>query len=162
ELFRHRQQEELQADIRALLDQFTSSLSENLDYGAGLDIFCAGANRLFGADRTSVWIHDRRARQLVLRASSAPEQSAESLTVAVDDPTAIAAVAMRHARAEMAAGGPDRHTATVTIPLRGTRRALGTIVLEGVRLDAGAELDTLDRADALGRQLAVAIENTQL
>ena len=38
----------------------------------GLDIFCHGANRLFGADRTSVWIHDRRSRQLVLQASSDP------------------------------------------------------------------------------------------
>ncbi|HMD36352.1 MAG TPA: ATP-binding protein [Vicinamibacterales bacterium] len=162
ELFRHRQQEELHGDLRALLDQFTSSLSENLNITAGLDIFCGGANRLFGADRTSVWIHDRRARRLVLRASSAPEHSPENATVAADDSTAIAAVAMRHARPEIAAGGPEGHTATVTVPLRGTRRALGTIVFEGVRLDPGGELDALDRADALGRQLASAIENTQL
>ena len=65
ELFRLRQNEELQRDLRELLDEFATSLSATLNLAAGLDIFCHGANRLFGADRTSVWIHDRRARQLV-------------------------------------------------------------------------------------------------
>jgi PAS domain S-box-containing protein len=53
-------------------------------------------------------------------------------------------------------------TAMVTVPLRGTRRALGTIVFEGVRVETGGELDLLDRADELGRQLSSAIENMQL
>jgi signal transduction histidine kinase len=51
---------------------------------------------------------------------------------------------------------------TVTVPLRGTRRALGTIVFDGVRVETGGELDLLDRADELGRQLSSAIENMQL
>ena len=50
----------------------------------------------------------------------------------------------------------------VTVPLRGYRRALGTIVFEGVRVETGGEIDLLDRADELGRQLASAIENMQL
>ena len=50
----------------------------------------------------------------------------------------------------------------VTVPLRGCRRALGTIVFEGVRVETGGELDLLDRADELGRQLSSAIENMQL
>jgi PAS domain S-box-containing protein len=162
ELFRHREQEELQGDIRALLDQFTTSLSADLNITAGLDIFCTGVNRLFGADRTSVWIHDRRARQLVLGASSAPGQLTASTAVASDDSVAIAAAALRRARAEITADRSTPHTATVTVPLRGTRRALGTIVFEGVRIEPGGELDALDRADALGRQLAGAIENIQL
>ena len=59
---------------------------------------------------------------------------------------------------------PGRTTATamVTVPLRGCRRALGTIVFEGVRVETGGELDLLDRADELGRQLSSAIENMQL
>jgi PAS domain S-box-containing protein len=162
ELFRLRQHGEIEGDIRALLEQFTSSLSTNLNIEAGLDIFCTGVNRLFGADRTSVWIHDRRARHLVLTASSAPGHVATSAAVAADDSTALAATAMRRARAEIGADESARHTATVTVPLRGARRALGTIVLEGVRIDPGAEIDALDRADTLGRQLAGAIENMQL
>jgi C4-dicarboxylate-specific signal transduction histidine kinase len=50
----------------------------------------------------------------------------------------------------------------VTVPLRGCRRALGAIVFEGVRVETGGELDLLDRADELGRQLSSAIENMQL
>src|SRR5439155_25557000 len=50
----------------------------------------------------------------------------------------------------------------VTVPLRGCRRALGTVVFEGVRIETGGELHLLDRADQLGRQLSGAIENMQL
>src|SRR5437763_3803985 len=69
ELTRLRQRDQLQRDLRMLLDEFSQSLSATLQLAAGLDIFCHGANQLFGADRTSVWIHDRRTRSLVLRAS---------------------------------------------------------------------------------------------
>ena len=71
-LFRLRQNEELQRDIRELLDDFSAALSTSLNISGGLDNLCQGANRLFGADRTSVWIHDRRARHLTLTASSTP------------------------------------------------------------------------------------------
>src|SRR5712692_872091 len=162
ELFHLRQAAELQRDIRELLDEFTASLSATLNLAAGLDIFCHGANRLFGADRTSVWIHDRRARQLVLQASSDGGDVARGVSVGTDDASAPAAIAMRRMRAEIASPSEDEVTAMVTVPLRGTRRALGTIVFEGVRVETGGELDLLDRADELGRQLSGAIENMQL
>jgi two-component system NtrC family sensor kinase len=161
ELFRLRQSEELRRDLRELLDEFGESLSATLNLAAGLDIFCHGANRLFGADRTSVWIHDRRARHLALHASSDPEHVARGVQVDSDDLLSPAAAAMRTARAEIAAHG-GAATATVTVPLRGTRRALGTIVFEGVRVEPGGELALLDRADELGRQLASAVENMSL
>ena len=69
---------------------------------------------------------------------------------------------MRRARAEIVSPSEDEVTAMVTVPLRGCRRALGTIVFEGVRVETGGELDLLDRADELGRQLSSAIENMQL
>ncbi len=162
DLLRLRQAEDVQRDLRGLLDEFAESLSATLSLAGGLDIFCFGANRLFGADRTSVWIHDRRARNLRLRASSDPEHSARSVHVSADDPTAPAAVAMRRARAEMHPGPGGGPTATLTVPLRGTRRALGTIVFEGVRVEPGESLEMLDRADALGHRLASAVENMQL
>jgi two-component system NtrC family sensor kinase len=162
ELFHLRQAEELQRDVRALLDEFTASLAATLNLAAGLDIFCHGANRLFGADRTSVWIHDRRARHLVLQASSDTGDVVRGVRVATEDASAPAAVAMRRARAEIVSPVDDQVTALVTVPLRGTRRALGTIVFEGVRVETGGELDLLDRGDELGRQLSSAIENMQL
>jgi two-component system NtrC family sensor kinase len=167
ELTRLRQRDQLQRDLRLLLDEFTGSLSATLQLAAGLDIFCHGANRLFGADRTSVWLHDRRARQLVLRASTDPEHAVRGVQIAADDPLSPAAVAMRRARAEILA--PDSGlaaeaaaTSTLTIPLRGCRRALGTVMFEGVRVEPGSEMDLLDRADELGRQLGNAVENLSL
>jgi len=163
EMFRLRQKEELQRDLRELLNEFSASLTASLSLSASLDIFCHGANRLFGADRTSVWVHERRVRHLELRASSDPEHLARGVRVNADDPLAPAAVAMRRPRSEiLPAPAADDPTRTVTVPLRGTRRALGTVVFDGVRVEAGGELDLLDRADELGRQLGSAIENMQL
>jgi two-component system sensor histidine kinase AtoS len=69
---------------------------------------------------------------------------------------------MRGSRAAALHLDGDLATAVVTVPLRGYRRALGTIVLDGVRVETGGELDLLDRADELGRQLSSAIESMQL
>ena len=122
ELFRLRQSEELQRDLRALLDEFAASLSATLNLPAGLDIFCHGANRLFGADRTSVWIHDRRARHLVLQASSDPgRRRARRPRQRRRSRSAPAAVAMRSTRAEIIRRRRRRRRPrTVTVPLRGT------------------------------------------
>jgi PAS domain S-box-containing protein len=98
----------------------------------------------------------------MLRASSDTEGLLRGTRVDVADATAPAAVAMRRTRAEIVSTAADEVTAMVTVPLRGYRRALGTIVFEGVRVEAGGELDLLDRADELGRQLSSAIENMQL
>jgi PAS domain S-box-containing protein len=162
EMFRLRQNDDLQRDLRELLDEFALALGATLNLSAGLDIICQGAKRLFGADRTAVWIHDRRARHLTLKASSDPEHLARSVRVNADDALAPAAVAMRQARAEILPASDDEPTRTVTVPLRGCRRALGTIVFDGVRVEAGGELALLDRADELGRQLSSAVENMQL
>jgi len=161
-MFRFRLSDQLQRDVRLLLDEFNATLSATLSLAAGLDIFCFGANRLFGADRTSVWIHERRDHDVVLQASSDSAHIARGVRVNTDDPIAPAAVALRRTRAEIVASGTDSATVTVTVPLRGCRRALGTLVLEGVRLDTGGELDLLDRADEVGGQLSHAIENLQL
>jgi PAS domain S-box-containing protein len=69
---------------------------------------------------------------------------------------------MSRSRAEIVSPAEDQVTAIVTVPLRGTRRALGAIVFEGVRVETSGEIDLLDRADELGRQLSSAIENMQL
>jgi two-component system NtrC family sensor kinase len=164
ELFRLRQNEALQRDVRELLEDFTDRVARSMSITTGLDAFCQGANRLFGADRTSVWIHDRRARHLVLEASSDVERGAQGMRISSDDPHAQAAAGLRRVRAELIPGTDDfdASTATVTVPLRGYRRALGAVVFEGVRVETGDELNLLDRADELGRQLSTAIENMQL
>ena len=54
---------DLQSELRELLHTFSRGVSSTT-LSAGLEMFCIGANRLFGADRTSVWLHDRRARMI--------------------------------------------------------------------------------------------------
>ena len=162
ELFRLRQDAELQRDLGELLTEFAANLSGTLSLAAGLEVFCRGANRLFGADRTSVWIHDRRARCLVIQGSSDSGKVLRGERVGTDDPLAPAALGMRRRRSEIESPCGETATSTIVVPLRGCRRALGTIVFEGVRVDAGGELGVLGRADEAGRHLAGVIENMQL
>ncbi len=155
---------DLQTQLRELLQAFSRDVSSTT-LSAGLEIFCIGANRLFGADRTSVWLHDRRARMVALSASSDVFYLAQERRVSTSDSFAPAAVALRRERAEIAAVGTTQGgapTATVTVPLKGRRRALGTLVMEEVRLEPGSQMDLLERTDEMGRQLAAAIENVLL
>jgi signal transduction histidine kinase len=161
ELNRLRRRDDLQRDLRDLIDDFSAGISATMNLTAGLEIFCLGAKRLFGADRASVWIHDRRAHHLVLQGSSDSGHAVRGVTVSAQDAFAPAAAALRRSRAEVTSPA-DEATATVTVPLRGCRRALGTVVFEGVRVETGGELDLLDRADEVGRQLSSAIETLQL
>ena len=161
ELFRLRHNEGLQRDLRVIVDEFAGILGVTLNLSAGLDAFCHGANRIFGAERTDVWIHDRRARHLLLRASSDASRASSGARVAADDLASPPAAAMRRAKAEIHVA-PDTQAVSVTVPLRGCRRALGTLVFAGVPIDAGREVAVLDRANELGRQLSSAIENMQL
>ena len=162
EFSRLKQKEDLAADLQTLLDEFGDTLSTTLSLTSGLEVFCRGARKLFACDRTSVWIHDRRVHDLVLQAASDPPHVARGIRISTEDTLAPAALGMRRSRAEVAPTGGDIPTSTITVPLRGRRRALGSVVFEGVRVETGRELDLLDRADALGRHLSGAIENLQL
>ena len=63
ELFRLRRNEELQRELRQLFDEVSTSLSTTLNLQTGLELFCQRATRLFGADHTTVWLHNRRSRR---------------------------------------------------------------------------------------------------
>ena len=156
---------DLQRELRGLLQEVSRTVSSARKLAAGLEIFCAGANRLFAADRASVWLLERRAHDVALAASSDTAYLAAGGRASTEDALAPAAVALRRARAEIAPtghGADAAATVMVTVPLKGRRRALGTMILEGVRIDPGAEMDLLTRADEVGRQLSAAIENVQL
>ncbi|MGE3512714.1 MAG: GAF domain-containing protein, partial [Vicinamibacterales bacterium] len=160
ELFRLRRNEELQRALRQLVDDVSANLTMTLDLRAGLHVFCTRATPLFGADRTCVWLLDRRSRNLSLQAAS--DGANPDLQIDVDESLLPAAAALRSHRAEIQLGPGDMPMSTISVPLRGRRRALGTIVFEGVRIETGSEVDLLERADELGLQLSGAIENLQL
>ena len=154
---------DLQSELRELLQAFSRDVSSTT-LSAGLEMLCSGANRLFDANRTSVWLHDRRAGMIVLSASSDVVYLAQERRLRTSDSHPPAA-ALRRDRAEIVATGTahgNTPTAMVTIPLRGRRRALGALVMEEVRVDPAAQVDLLERADEMGRQLSAAIENVLL
>jgi PAS domain S-box-containing protein len=118
-----------------------------------------------GARRASVWLHDRRARELALFASSDPAYGAAARRISITDPDMPAALGLRLERAQVLGNGPHGHDSVVVMPLRGWRRALGTLVIEGPDSTVVTRADDqqrLDLANELGRQLSVGIENVQL
>jgi PAS domain S-box-containing protein len=162
EMFRLRQSDALQRDLRRVFDDVGTILAATLNLSAGLEGFCRGANRLFGAERTAVWLHDRRARHLVLRASSDARHVMNGARAPADDPLSLAAGAMRTPTAPIPPGPAYAGPWTTSGRFRGTRRALGTILFEGVSFEPGGHFVLLDRADEVGRTLSSAIENMQL
>jgi two-component system, NtrC family, sensor kinase len=154
---------DLQRELRRLLHDFSRPVSSSFNLATGLEGLCLGTNRLFAAHRSSVWLHDRRARTMVLAASSDALYLERTRQVSTTDALAPAAVALRRERAEIATNKDGSSTtAMMTVPLKGRRRALGTLVVEDVRIDPGSELALLDRGDEMGRQLSAAIENVLL
>ena len=152
ELSRLRAHEALQRDLRDLIDDVGQSIQATLDLQTGLDVFCVRTVRLFAASRASVWLFDRRGRQLVVRASSDPVALPAGMAIPLDDET-WPVPAMRYPRAQLQPETEDAATSVITTPLRGCRRALGAVVLDGVRVETGRELDVLDRAEEAGRQI---------
>jgi PAS domain S-box-containing protein len=161
EYLRQRRDLALQRDLRGLLQDVTQVVSSTSKLSSGLQLFCERANILFAAGRTSIWLHERRARHLVLQASSDPAQIGHSSRVSTEDADSPVAAAMRNSRAELVLGRGGRRP-VLTMPLKGYRRALGVVILDGVRFDAGSERDLLERADEVAHQLSRAIENMQL
>jgi PAS domain S-box-containing protein len=115
-----------------------------------------------GAQRASVWLHDRRARELSLVASSDPAYVEKGRRVSISDPQVPAAVGLRLERAQILRGDHGLVDPILVTPLRGWRRALGTLVVEGTPAKPVDDQARLDLASELGRQLSVGIENVQL
>jgi two-component system, NtrC family, sensor kinase len=147
----------LQHDLRQLTAAFSSATSSSMHLQTSLTIFCERAAQLFGARAVSVWLHDRRARILDLVATSRPD-AVHTRQIPNDASTAVGA-AMRGVHGTFLSGHVGGGTALV--PLKGRRRALGTLEIEGVDTP-GAGVDLLDRAEEVARQVSAAIENVWL
>jgi PAS domain S-box-containing protein len=138
---------------------FWRGVSSTHGLGPAMESVLHEFNRHVGARRASVWLHDRRARELSLLASSDPAYGAATSRVGSSDADVPAARGLRLDRPLFLNDGPEP---VLISPLRGWRRALGTLVVEGPStgdLDAQQQLDL---AGDLGRQLSLGIENVQL
>ena len=147
-----------QRRFRELSRTFWRGVSTTHGLGPALDELLEGFNSNVGSRRTSVWLHDRRARQMSVIASSDPADALRGTRVRSTDAHAPAARGLRLERPEFFEHETDR---ILIAPLRGWRRALGTIVIEGAMAPELRD-QQLEIAADLARHLSVGIENVQL
>src|SRR5579872_1271085 len=156
--------------LRELLLQFSHGVPTNLGLSAALARLTPEIRALAGARSVEIWLHDRRKGQLHQAATS--EEHRSEARVSIDDSGHYAASGLRLDR-------PRFRGPYLVAPLRGWRRALGTLVIERPdrtppRLrktaprgtsEGAADFDDaefLEFARELARQLSVGIENVQL
>ena len=144
----------LRKRLQAALLVFSRGVSARLALGGGLEALVEEVNTIFGARRTSVWLHDRRAKLLTLAASSDPRETPDPERIPTTDDGPIP-TGLRQLGPLVVGTGPDR---AVIAPLRGWRRALGTLVVEGEAHELNDEL-VVELSMDLARQLSTAIES---
>jgi two-component system NtrC family sensor kinase len=81
--------------------------------------------------------------------------------VPTDDERVAVSVAMRQGGAALFPSAPGQPP-DVLVPLRGRRRALGTLQLCGVRIDGSNSADLLGRVQEVARQVSSSVENVWL
>lgn len=139
-----------------LLAGFSHAAFTSRSISAALDQVVGTANLAFEARRTSVWLYERRSGELTFAAASGGAADGEP----PPGPASPSTPAGRGLRLERAVALPDDGERTIVAPLRGTRRALGTLVIEGVGNESID--DDIALADNVSRLLAIAIENVYL
>ncbi len=152
---------QLQDAARQVLQAFSRIASSALNLPAGLAVLCHDAVPKFRVARASAWLHDRRTQELVLVASSGATASIEGARLRADS-AQLPAPALRDERGRVWPAVAPADRARITIPLRGRRRALGVLLLEGVSPEAADARHYLDELQEFGRQLSAAIENLLL
>ncbi|HXW05349.1 MAG TPA: ATP-binding protein [Vicinamibacterales bacterium] len=139
---------------RALVFAGGASTAQSL--ASALETLCVDAAALLDVRRASIWLHDRRARELALTASSDPGQPSQRVPA---EGLSAQARGMRLEGPQVLRADAGR---VLVAPLRGWRRALGTFVLEGLDGATVGEGRLLELAAELAQPLSAAIENVQL
>ena len=129
------------------------------------EAFCGDIARVMGATGVEFWQFDRQGRKMDRVVSSLPGGD-ESVTTAASlaDTARLVGNALREQRPAVVrpSGADADRGATVTVPMQGRRRAIGVLLLVGLRVPAGGETRTLDVLEGLGHQLANVIESSNL
>ncbi|MEO6236623.1 MAG: hypothetical protein ABIQ52_06455, partial [Vicinamibacterales bacterium] len=142
--------------LRELLLLFSRGVSSSLGINAALATLTPEIKDVLGARSVEIWLHDRQNRQLVLSASAGGRAIGDR--VLLGDTSHQAAGGLRLDR-------PKLRGTRLVAPLRGWRRALGTLVIDRGAARARGRFDDgefVEFAGELARQLSVGIENVQL
>jgi PAS domain S-box-containing protein len=149
-----------------------AALQGETELGPLLRLVCRETSGLFDVDRVELWLIDvpPDGEQLLRRVDTTAELDGQAdPTIALDDPNAVVARAIREGHTVTRVAPPDRPTpsrggpsATLAAPLRHGGRAFGALV--AVREDRAAAFDDDDcEAAALFADLAaIAVERTRL
>jgi signal transduction histidine kinase len=146
--------------VHRLVRSFSLTASSAFNLPAGLTVCCHEAPAAIGVGGASAWVHDRRSHELVLAASSGTAGMAEGTRLKVDQPGMPVAALRAEVPLTVPGAGPGADA--VAVPLRGRRRALGVLMLEGLETRLAADGEFLAAAGELGRQLSAALENLVL
>ena len=144
----------LRKGLQEALLVFARGVSARSSLPAALESLAAEIARLLGTRRASVWLHDRNARTLTLAGSSDPRDAETPQSVGTEDDSPVA-TALKRDLPEVTGAGARQCLAA---PLRGWRRAIGAVVLEGEPKDLPLE-QYVDIVRDFAPQLSVAIEN---
>jgi two-component system, NtrC family, sensor kinase len=156
ELARLGREASLHREIQELLLRFSRGISSTLSVAGALASLSTESNALFGTERSSVWLHDRRNRELICSAASTDDGLVGTRVPTDSDTHAARGLRLGHPQSVESPSGR-----VLVAPLRGWRRALGTLVIEGDPGDLD-EQQFVSSAHELARQLSVSIENVQL
>jgi len=143
----------LRKRLQDALFLFSKSLSARLTLQTALESLVLEVGAILGVRRTSVWLHDREARVLILSASSDPRDQASGARIPAGESSTVAR-GLRLDAPEVTGEGAAR---CLVMSLRGWRRALGTLVIEGQATRVDPEL-FIELAADLGRQLGATLE----
>ena len=143
----------LRKRLQETLLVFSRSVSARLSLETALESLAVEMTALFGVRRTSIWLHEREARTLRLAASSDPRESTGAFRVPTEDDSPVAR-GLRVDAPEVSGSGDAQ---SLIMSLRGWRRALGTLVVEGEPREVERSL-FVDLSGDLARQLSVALE----
>lgn len=152
--------------LRQGIDSAVQDLARGGDCDdAGLERFCIGVGRLLRAERVAVWQHDREARRLAVFAASDGSHRRRPASAPTADTETLLVRAMRGSQVELIDVAPTGGRAAAlnaAVPLRGQRRALGVIVLQGIAAHPGDAPRLRSWLTALGQQASRVIEGRQL
>jgi PAS domain S-box-containing protein len=143
--------------LRECMLAFSRSADSHSTIPEALAAMAGEAAALMGVPRASIWLHDRRARELWLAASSEPNGTDGARIPASADAPAAVGLTLDAPVQRADATGP-----CIVAPLRGWRRALGTLIFEGTPSADLTPEQTLELAHDVSHQLSTVIENLQL
>jgi signal transduction histidine kinase len=130
-----------------------------------MEWLCTSLTRVFAAERVTLWHHDRVARRVTVTAASDGSHHRRPASSPTADADAMLVRALRSAAVTLvpvATASGRTPLTNAAVPLRGQRRALGVLVLQGMQVPPGDSVSVNESLTHLARAVAHTIDGRQL